>query len=79
MMWGWGQGGYGGWMGWFGPVIGLGLVGLAIAGVVALVRYYTRQDRKGEGDSALELLQKRYAQGEIGKEEFEEKRRDLAV
>jgi putative membrane protein len=79
MMWGWGQGSYGGWMGWFGPVIGLAVVGLAVAGIVALVRYYARQARKGGSDSALELLQKRYARGEISKEEFEEKRGNLAV
>jgi putative membrane protein len=30
-------------------------------------------------ETALDLLKKRYARGEIGRDEFEEKRRDLAT
>jgi uncharacterized membrane protein len=29
------------------------------------------------GDSALDMLNKRYAQGEINKEEYEEKKKDI--
>jgi len=30
------------------------------------------------GESAREILDKRYARGEIGKEEYEEKKRDMS-
>ena len=32
---------------------------------------------KGHSESASEILDKRYARGEIGKEEYEEKKRDI--
>jgi putative membrane protein len=32
---------------------------------------------KGQSESASEILDKRYARGEIGKEEYEEKKRDI--
>lgn len=53
---------------------------MLILGIVALVRWL----RRGEGErgpdreeSALEILKRRYAKGEIDKAEFEEKKRDL--
>jgi putative membrane protein len=42
-------------------------------------RYFsqTQKESKPTSESALDVLKKRYARGEIGKEEFEEKKRDL--
>ncbi len=78
MMWGPGYGGWGHWGGWLGPVFMLVFWALAITGVVFLVRYLLRQGRGADReDSALEMLKRRYARGEIEKEEFEAKRRDL--
>ena len=84
---GW-QGGGGGMMGpgmmggsgWglFGPILMLLFWGLVIWGVVALARGV---GGPGPGptphDSALELLKRRYARGEVSKEEYEGKKRDL--
>jgi putative membrane protein len=74
---GWGYGGTGGWLMLIGMVIFWGLV---IWGIVALVRANSRNSYNNDGqhsESALELLKKRYARGEINKAEFEEKKKDL--
>lgn len=51
---------------------------------IAVVRWFTHGEKTKMrlhdivgGDSALELLKKRYAKGEIDKKEFEEKKADL--
>ena len=49
---------------------------LVIAGLVLLIKYLWEGGKRGE-ESALEVLKKRYARGEISKEEFEEKKKDL--
>ena len=78
MMWGLGYGGWGHWGGWLGPIFMFVFWALVIAGVVLLVRFLARQGRAaGHEDSALEILKRRYARGEIEKEEFEAKRKDL--
>ncbi len=79
MMWG-GWGGYGGWGPWVGGVFMLVFWAAVITGLVFLIRYLVRLGReRGEGSSssALEILKRRYAQGEIDKKEFEDKRKDL--
>ena len=71
------MGGFG--FGWFMPVLMILFWGLVIWGVVALVRglsvpkYYD----SSLADSALEILKKRYARGEVSKKEYEEKKREL--
>jgi putative membrane protein len=84
-IYGWGDGfpwmmGWGfGWM-WFMPVFMIVFWGLVIWAVVALVQGISRSGSAGGAsreDSALEILKRRYARGEIGKEEYEEKKRDL--
>ena len=76
-MMGWGYG-----MGWIGMIIMAVFWIAVIVGIVFLIRWLILSTR-AEGhkahseNSALEILRKRYARGEINKEEFEEKKKDL--
>jgi putative membrane protein len=83
---GWGMGpGMMGWrhgMGWFGMVLMMVFWIAAIVGVIILIRWlWISTGKKGRGtsqeDSPLEILKRRYARGEINKEEFEQKKKDL--
>jgi putative membrane protein len=68
--WGWGMG--------VGCVATLLLWILIILGIVFLVKTILRAEKKGAaGETALDILKKRYAGGEISKEEFEEKKKDI--
>ena len=82
--WGWGMMGPGmmgfGW-GWFMPILMLLFWGLVIWGIVALVRGWGGccvSSQSDDKDSALDILRKRYAKGEINKDEFETRKKDLA-
>lgn len=51
---------------------------LIIVGLILLIKYlWGGAGIRGGQESALEVLKKRYARGEISKEEFEEKKKDL--
>ena len=71
--------GWGGWMAPFGMIIWLLIVALIIAGIVWLFRALTRQSSEniGRRPSALDVLEERYARGEINRDEYLEKRRDI--
>ena len=80
---GWGMMGPGmmgsfGWM-WLMPFFWILFLGLIIWAVVALVRGLSesRGSDSSKADSPLEILKRRYAKGEINKEEYEEKKKDL--
>jgi putative membrane protein len=61
-------------------LVGIAIVVLAVVGIVWLVRSIqgTRSIDGGPGDSALELLRRRYAAGEIDEDEFHRRRSGLA-
>ena len=48
-----------------------------IIGLVLLIKYLSEGGAKRREESALEILQKKYATGEISKEEFEVKKKNL--
>ena len=75
--WGWGM--HPMWGVW-----GLGMVfmmlvfwGLVIVALALGIRWLVNQGRPPSSDTALTILRERYARGEINKEEFEAKKRDL--
>lgn len=67
---GWMFGGGGGMMFWWL---------LPVALVIALVIYFVNSfgGRGAAEKSALDILKERYARGEIGKDEFDQKKRDI--
>lgn len=78
MMSDWGS--IGGWGMGFGIVFMLLFWGLVILGIIALARWLMTQSsssRNSRGKSPLEIVQERYARGEINREEYEQKKRDL--
>ena len=50
---------------------------LIIVGIVAFVRWIGRTDSPRQNQGALEIIQERYARGEIDQQEFQKKMREL--
>ncbi len=78
--WGWGMHPMWGMWGIWG--IGMMLMmlvfwGVVITGIVFGIRWLVSQGHGSRSDTALDILRQRYARGEINKEEFEAKKRDL--
>jgi len=53
--------------------------GLVIAGLVLGLRWLATQGRGPGRDEVREILRQRYARGEIDKQEFETRKRDLGL
>ena len=79
-MMGWGLGGLGMGFGWLFMLVFWGLI---VVAAVLGVRWFLAEGRSApgtdSGGSALEILRRRYARGEIDREEFEAKMRDLTA
>jgi len=66
-------------LGWFGGIFMILWWVIIITGIVYFIKWMTGNNNchTGRKESALEILKERYAKGEIEKEEFEEKKKDL--
>ena len=72
--------GGGGWGMGFGGVFMIVFWIVIVVGVVLLVKSLAGQSSADKGPAArtpIDVLRERYARGEIDREEFEQKRRDL--
>ncbi len=73
--WHYGWPGMMGWWGFGGPIIGIIFMALIVFLFIRLFSaggiYHSRQD------SALDILKKRYAKGEITKEEYDRMKKDI--
>ena len=68
------------WWGW-----GIGMMAmmflfwaLVIVGLIVGIRWLLGKGKEEKSDSAIEILRQRYARGEINKDEFEAKKKDLS-
>jgi putative membrane protein len=66
---GWGHG-----MGWYWPPV---IFGILLVVIIVSIIFFLKRPSSDRGESALEILRKRYAKGEIDRKEFEEKKQDL--
>ena len=67
---------------WFGGIIMVLFWVLVIVGIIALIKgliYYKPIAEDQSEETALEILKRRYAQGEITKRDFEDKKRYLGL
>jgi len=79
--WGWGMHPmWGVWGAWGIGMLLMMLVfwGVVIVGIVLAIRWLASQGKASRSsDTALDILRQRYARGDISKEEFDAKKRDL--
>jgi putative membrane protein len=80
--------GGGAWMGWFaGPLIMIAMLTVVVVIIVVLIRWLggtghgvlPMHPQGSSGMTPLNILEERYARGEIDKEEFEERRKVLGT
>jgi putative membrane protein len=65
-----------GW-GWFGLLVMLLFLVLLVIGVLGIIRLLSNGRAKEQRQDPIDILKERYARGEIDREEFEARKRDL--
>jgi putative membrane protein len=82
MMYPWGNGSG---MGWFGGIFMIVFWVLIIVGLIFLIKWLVHSSRgysipsgQHASERAIDILKERYARGEIDRQEFEEKKKDLS-
>lgn len=71
--------GFGLW--WLMPFVMIAFWIVVIIGMISLIRWFAKSDRGREmksEDAAIDILKKRYAKGEISKEDFEKMKKDIS-
>ena len=83
--WGMGSGMMGGYgAGWFGGIVMIVFWILILVGLIFLIKWLIQSTGRDKatgsiGNRSLEILKERYARGEIDKQEFERKKKDLSA
>ena len=77
--WGWRMHPMWGW-GWGVGMMGMMLLcwGVMLVAGIAGIRWFIGQSKTPRADAAMEILRERFARGEIDKDEFETKKRELS-
>lgn len=62
---------------WFGMIIWFILLLLIIGGITLIIRSFMGSTKTGDQKKAIDILKERYAKGEISKDEYLEKKKDI--
>lgn len=62
---------------WFGWLIWIVIIGAVIWAFIQFTSQKHQKPQDSQKEDALDILKKRYAKGEISKEEFERMKKDL--
>ena len=68
------------WHGWGGHMVswwGIIVMGVLIVAAAVIISRSESEQPASDTDTALDILERRYAQGDIDHDEFEQKKRDL--